>query len=328
MTFHSSTDQTAAEPLTVVVDARQQGDYATITDALKAVKAGTRILVRPGVYKEGIIIDKPVEIIGDGKRDDIVIEAYGKETVVFQANNGRIANLTLRQSGGSNCCGVNITQGRLELEDCDISSQSGPCVTIHGSADPTLHRNSIHDGKSSGVLVYENGQGTLEYNEIFTNDFPGVAIMAGGNPTLCRNRIHDGKSSGVLVCKNGQGTLEYNEIFANAKAGVAIMTGGNPTMRRNRIHDGKEYGVFVDENGYGTLEDNEIFANANDGVAIMTSNPTLRSNRISKNGGWGIWVYKGGGGIFENNDLRGNTKGAWDIAADCEANVQRSGNIE
>lgn len=282
------------------------------------------------MYKEGIIIDKPVEIIGDGKRDDIVIEAYGKETVVFQANNGRIANLTLRQAGGGEWVGVDITKGRLELEDCDISSQSGPCVTINGSADPTLHRNRIHDGKSAGVFVYENGQGTLEDNDIFANANSGVAIMAGGNPTLCRNRIHDGKSSGVLVYENGQGTLEDNEIFANAKAGVVITTGGNPTMRRrNRIHDGKQGGVLVHTNGQGTLEDNEIFANANDGVAIMTgSKPTLRRNRISKNGCWGIFAGEGGGGIFENNDLRDNADGAWRITPDCEANVQRRGNLE
>ncbi|CAK8711012.1 hypothetical protein LDFHOB_00120 [Candidatus Electronema aureum] len=48
--------QPAAKPelSTVVVDAQKQGDYTTITDALKAVKAGDKILVRPGVYKEGI----------------------------------------------------------------------------------------------------------------------------------------------------------------------------------------------------------------------------------------------------------------------------------
>lgn len=73
------------EPPTVIVDAWHRGDYATITEALEAVKPGTRILVRPGLYQEGIVVDKPVELIGDGKRDDIVIEASGKHTVLFQS---------------------------------------------------------------------------------------------------------------------------------------------------------------------------------------------------------------------------------------------------
>lgn len=121
---------------TVVVDQHGQGDYATITEALEAVKAGTRILVRPGVYEEGIVIDKFVEIRGDGERKDIVIEASGKATVLFQANNGRIANLTLRQAVGSKWYAVDIAQGRLELKDCDISSKDFSCVAIHSGADP------------------------------------------------------------------------------------------------------------------------------------------------------------------------------------------------
>ncbi|MCI5195810.1 MAG: hypothetical protein D3919_06175 [Candidatus Electrothrix sp. AW5] len=45
---------------TVIVDQNSRGDYATITEALESVKAGTCILVRPGLYKESIVIDKPV----------------------------------------------------------------------------------------------------------------------------------------------------------------------------------------------------------------------------------------------------------------------------
>ncbi|CAK8710797.1 hypothetical protein GKODMF_02015 [Candidatus Electrothrix gigas] len=74
---------------TVVVDQNSRGDYTTITEALESVKAGVRILVRPGLYKESIVIDKPVEIIGDGDRDKIVIESFGKSAVLFEAKTGK-----------------------------------------------------------------------------------------------------------------------------------------------------------------------------------------------------------------------------------------------
>jgi hypothetical protein len=150
------------EPSTVVVDRQDKGDYETITEALKAVELGSRILVRPGVYSESIVIDKPVEIIGDGDRNEIVIQAYGKYVILFQADNGKITNLTIRQTGGIKGRGVDIAQGRLEMEGCDISSQCNHCVTIHGSANPLLRHNYIHDGRGNGVTVYENGQGKLE----------------------------------------------------------------------------------------------------------------------------------------------------------------------
>lgn len=250
-----------AKPITMMVDQQGKGNYATISDALTAAQAGSQIFVQPGMYKEGILIDKPVEIIGVGERNDIVIEATGKDAVLFKADKGRVANLTLRQTGSDKWYGVNVTQGRLELVDCDISSQGSACVAIHGSADPILRRNRIHDGKSAGVLVYDNGKGTLEDNEIFANKFAGVAISEGGNPTLRRNRIRDGKESGIFIYSNGQGLLEDNEIFANAKAGVSICGDGDPTLRRNRITQNGYAGIGVRYGGGGTFEGNDLQEN-------------------------------------------------------------------
>jgi len=317
------------EPPTRIVDAFHRGDHPTLGDALKAAKPGDRILIRPGLYREGIIIDKPIEIIGDGELGEVVIEAEGKNAVLYKANMGRIANLTLRQIGGGNWYCVDITQGRLDLEGCDITCKSTSCVAIHGGADPRLRHNRIHDSKQAGVVVYKNGLGTLEDNDIFGNAMHGVAIFDGGNPTLRRNRIYDGKMFGVHIFGNALGILEDNDIFSNATAGVAITEGSNPTLHRNRIHDCKINGIYVETKGKGTIEDNDILGNEYCGVAICKGgNPTLRRNRIYKNLYRAIWVYEGGEGIFEDNDLRGNTKGAWDIAADCLDKVKRARNKE
>ncbi len=315
------------EAPTLVVDALHRGDHSTLTDALAAAKPGHRILVRPGLYREGVVIDKPVEVIGDGELGDVVIEATGANVILFKANMGRVANLTLRQAGGEAFYGVDITQGRLDLEGCDITSQGLTCVAIHGGADPRLRRNVIHNGEQAGVAVFGNAQGTLEDNDIFGNTLSGVYIKDGGNPTLRRNRIHDGMGSGVFVHDKGQGTIEDNDIFGNALSGVEIKEEGNPTLRRNRIHDGKQVGVYVNKKGRGTLEDNDIFENRTSGLFVKGGgNPTLRHNRISKNGGHAITIVEGGGGVFEENDLRDNAKGAWLISAESKDRVKRKAN--
>lgn len=208
---------------TVIVDQNSRGDYATITEALEAVKAGTRILVRPGRYMESIVIDKQVEIIGDGDRDDIVIESFGKSVVLFKAKAGSLINLTLRQVGSKGWhggYGVDIAEGKLIMEDCDISSQSDSCVVIR-SADPSLRRCRIHDGKENGIFFSGNGTlGTLEDNDIFANALAGVDI-ASGHPTLRRNRITKNGDVGVKVWSRrspvGGGIFEDNDLRGNAK---------------------------------------------------------------------------------------------------------------
>jgi len=155
----------------------------------------------------------------------------------------------IKQNGGEDWYGVDISQGCLELDGCNITSDSLFCVLVHGSAYPRIYGNTIHDSKGCGILVYENGQGVIEDNDIYGNAFSSVQIMGGGNPTLKRNKIHDGKSDGILVYENGQGIIEDNEIYGNALSGVVIKGGGNPTLKRNKIHDGKSNGILVYKNG-------------------------------------------------------------------------------
>lgn len=321
----------SAGPFARVVDWRAgMGDHTTITDAIAAAHPGERILIRKGLYEGGLTIEKPLELIGEGQPGDVEVRASGADAILFTTSQGHIANLTLRQAGGEGAWyGVDIGAGRLEMEDCDISSQSLACVAIHDGASPILRRNRIHDGASAGVLIYDQGRGLVEDNDIFANSNSGVEIRAGGAPTLRRNRIHDGKSSGVLVWDQGQGLLEDNDILANTYSGVEIKTGGAPTLRGNRIQDSKQNGVYVHDNGQGLVEDNDIVGNAFAGIEIKTGETTaVRGNRIHKNGYEAIWVSEQGGGVFENNDLRDNTRGAWDIAEDSEDKVTRRGNTE
>ncbi|TQK51584.1 F-box protein 11 [Streptomyces sp. SLBN-118] len=313
-----------SEPPTHVVDPYHRGDFATVGAAIKAAQPGDRILVRPGLYEEGLVVDKPLEILGDGPLADIQIRAHDSYVLAFRAGIGRVANLTLRQTGGA-WHGVDITQGRLELEGCDISSQGLAGVAIGNGADPRLRRNQIHGNKQSGVFVRDGGGGTLEDNDITGNTYAGVEIKTGGNPTLRANQIRDNGGGGVYVHDSGMGTLEDNDITGNALAGVTIRTGGSPTLRRNQIRDNRQSGVFVQDSGVGTLEANDITGSALAGVTIKAGgSPTLRGNQIHDNKGGGVFVYDSGVGTLEDNDITGNALAGVEIQAGCSPTLRRN----
>jgi parallel beta-helix repeat protein len=295
------------EPPTHVVDPYQRGNFVAIAEAIEKAKPGDRILVRPGLYTEGLVIDKPLEILGDGPVEDVEVKVQDNDAIVFKANIGRIANLTIRQIGGDGKYNaVDITQGRLDLEGCDISSESQACVLIRNGADPRLRRNRIHDGSAEGVMIYDDTRATLEDNEIFDNADDGVTVMDGSNPTLRRNQIHDNDSFGVN-CNDGSGIFEDNDIASNAGSGMIVQYGSNPVARRNKIHDNGECGVHATGPGRGLFEDNEISGNRFGGFAVSESgNPIVRHNSIHNNKQNGIFVYEEGLGEFENNDIVDN----------------------
>jgi parallel beta-helix repeat protein len=221
-------------PKTIMVDQMYRGDFATITDAIAAADPGSRILVRSGVYDEGLVIDKPLEIVGEGKLGDVIIRATGKSAILFKTARGKISNILIRQNDGGIYYGVDITQGCLELEGCDISSDSRACVAVHGNAYPKIIRNKIHDGKLNGILVDDNGQGVIEDNDIYANDFNGVYIIDNGNPLIRHNKINKNKYFGLLIVDTGAGTIEDNDLRNNASGALGITKGSKALVKRAR----------------------------------------------------------------------------------------------
>lgn len=285
-----------------------RAQFTTISEAVARAPGGARILIAAGHYRESVTIDKPLELIGEGPIEDIIIETETTDTLIFDTNIGVVRGLTLRQrqKDPQDFC-VWVKQGRLELEDCDLSSTGLNCLAVMSNADPRVRRNVIHGAPTGGILICDQGRGTYEDNEIFDNGFAGIEVYEGGDPVVRRNRIYDGKQSGIFVHDDGRGTYEDNEIFRNKLAGISVTKGSEPIMRRNRIYGCDHNGISIYAGGRGTFEDNDIFANEKIGISVREdSDPVFRRNKIYDSKQSGILVSNNGRGIYEENDIHDN----------------------
>ena len=59
-------------PQEFVVTPDGESRFTTLTEALKEAPPGTRISVHPGRYHERLVLEKPVEIVGVGRRQEVV----------------------------------------------------------------------------------------------------------------------------------------------------------------------------------------------------------------------------------------------------------------
>lgn len=230
-----------------------QGDHTTISAAISAAGPGDRIVVRPGAYDEGLRIDRPVQIVGDGPVQDIVVQARGCDAALLTAPIARVANLTFHQAGGEgDWYGIDTGTGRLAVEDCVITSDSLAAVSIRSGADPTLRRNWISSGTAGGILVHADGLGIVEDNDITGSVLTGIEITTGGDPVVRRNRITANAQGGIYVHDGGLGTIEDNDIADNDDAGVEVEAGAHPLVRHNRITGNRRSGIWIHDDGRAT----------------------------------------------------------------------------
>jgi F-box protein 11 len=332
----------------LVVAAAGEADHRSIAAALTAAKPGGRILVRPGVYRESLVLDKPTEIAGDGPREEILLIADNAACLLMRTDNAHVRGLTLRRRAGENVgAAVDIERGTgVVLMDCDITSESSCCIAIYGAeSSPIVRCCRIHDGKTGEIFVYDSGRGTVEDCDITGNASAGVQIRSGGDLTVRGCRIRDHKGFGVVAGldvedesllddapteDNGRGTVEDCDITGNV-TGVGIGRGTDLIVRSCRIRDNEIGGVGVLGNGQGTIEDCDISGNgvgvgAEEGPAIEDIKDEfglkVRACRIHDNKEQGIQIMENGRILVQDCDIYGAALGGVEISTGSDPTVR------
>jgi parallel beta-helix repeat protein len=214
------------------------GQFTSIREAIKHATPGARIEVRPGLYREALVIDKPLQLIGTGPADQVIVESDDNTCLKMHTLHATVQGLVLRggsQVGKTRHHVVDIPKGRLVLEDCRILSGALSCVAVHGaSAHPVLRRCTIRHGKESGVLLFGSSQCLLEDCDINGNAV-GISIRHYACPTIRRCRIYDSVSHGIHSEDYAEGSVEDSEIVDNGHAGVCIDYGSMLVVQRCRV---------------------------------------------------------------------------------------------
>jgi serine/threonine protein kinase len=248
----------------LVVSAAGDGQFTSIGEALRQARPGAIIEVRAGVYAEGLLIDRPVEIMGVGSVDDVVIESSKTSSVLMQAEAAIIRGVTIRchpPASGERYYAVNIPTGRLLLEDCQIISQSLACVAIHGiGTSPILRHCLLRNTVERAIAVYDHARGLIEECEIVGSTMP-VRVSSHANPTFRKCLIHGGRFGGVGIAEQGRGRFEECDIVENGHHGVSVRHSSTTVLWRCRISRNGWNAVSVADNSGATVEHCDLTGN-------------------------------------------------------------------
>lgn len=326
-------DEFADDPsLPLLVSKTNSEGFDTISEALKYVTAGGKIVVEAGVYKESIVLDRQIEIEAVAGPGETIIESVGAPCIIMRAAQASIKGFTIRHLGRTTDkaeAGVHVPQGDFTLENCRISSgAAGPGsagIYVRGAETRLqLSRCIIRDCGCNGISFGDKSKGVVEACIISGCSWACVAISGGSDPVFRRCKIHNGKQAGLFVYSNGRGTVEDCDIYGNALAGVEIKEGGAPLLRRCRLYEGKQSGIYVHTNGSGTIEDCDVYANEKSGVIISEAgSPTIRRCKMRDCKGSGLLVHTNGRGVAEDCEMSGNGVAGVEVKGGGDPLVQR-----
>lgn len=309
-----------------VVDPDGEGDTRTIGEALARAGAGATIAIRSGTYRESLLIDHPVELIGlDASEPPLIAPDAGPCALFTQGGIAR--NLAFRAPTLANpshaptpCL---VLTSDAQILGNRIEGASGPAILVRKGVTVQIRDNVIGSRAGAGIELSEGASGLIAGNEISGIQEMAIVVRSGAEPSVVDNTIED--SGAVVYAEGARGRFANNRLANGRRSAFEVLSGADPLVVDNTFTEPEQAGIFAYDAGRGLFRDNEITGSGLSGVVIMRgAAPDLIGNTIRGNGEHGVIALDGSAGALFGNTIAANE--GFGIAIAPEARITRSRN--
>jgi nitrous oxidase accessory protein len=311
-------------------------DFPLIAPAIAAAAAGDVIRVRGGVYREDLVLDKPLALIGEGRPtlfgtglgSVVIIAAPGCElsgfaiegsgrgetnemdaAVQVRSNDNRVVGNRMRRV----FYGVVVADAmRNEIADNEIQGlrelafgRRGDGIYLFRAPENFVARNRI-SGERDGIYFQYAPRGRAVDN-IVTDSRYGLHDMFSDDAVIARNTFSD-SVVGANIMNSRRIRIERNTISRNRGVpgiGLTLKDCDESTIRNNEI-SGNARGLLLDGSSVNRFTDNTFLANDTAATLFSSAEQNVFSgNQFIDN--WSDLVLSGrDSGTRWSADGRGN----------------------
>lgn len=258
--------------------------FATIQAAVNAASPGDTIVVSSGIYRENIVIDKALNLMGlDGAVSTIIQDpaptsSWGSPGAIVVSINGlgpgRFTGFTIKGNYDVNGAGILVASDGWVIERCIIQN----------------HHFGVNSYAASTDIL----------DNVFRENNP-LAIGAGGYSRVFRNVVFGDNSGGTdheygLFARGH--TVASNNVFANCIEAVNCGGSEDSVAIRNNVitaigdvYDHPQIGIRISHNGDPAIIENNIIAFCSySGIFVSSSSSSIPNgyliayNNVSMNG--------------------------------------------
>jgi nitrous oxidase accessory protein len=299
-----------------VIVVSPHGPVRSLTEAVRRVPAGGRIVVKSGTYREPtIVVDKRVTIVGEGGP---VLDGQGeREIMTVTADSVTVRGLVFRDVGSSyredraairvkEASGCVIDGNRLERAFFGIYlARVSGCRITHNTI---IGHATTEAASGNGIHLWTADHVTIADNTI-SGHRDGIYFEFVHFSDVERNLSEQNLRYGLHFMFSDQ-CRYLDNVFRRNGSGVAVMYTRQVEMTGNRMEQNwgaAAYGLLLKEIADVRLERNVFSRNTTGLMADGTTRLTVVNNRFADNG-WAIRLDANTqAGRVAANDFVGNT---------------------
>jgi nitrous oxidase accessory protein len=295
----------------------EEAPYSSITGAIHNSNEGDTIVVKGGIYKENVLINKSLHLIGENQ--PVIDASYRGDVVRIEADKVMIKGFNIRKSGSDllkedsgiklvNSSGVIIEGNKLEDVIIGIYLYSSPGNTIRNNTSNGRADFSTEEANGNGIHLWKSPNNTIEGNHVVKHRDGIYVEFAPGN-LIKKNHCERNVRYGLHYMYSDDNTFEGN-IFEKNGTGSALMYSKNIVLRNNTFKNN------VGPNGFGMLfkslndsivEEN-LIVNNTVGVFMDDANRNVFTRNIFSQNGWAIDLFSSSNNnTIYANDFLNNT---------------------
>ncbi|WP_354639029.1 right-handed parallel beta-helix repeat-containing protein [Kitasatospora camelliae] len=182
---------------------RRNGEYETLHEALAAAEPGDTLTLRPGTFREPVLLDKAVTLV----------PADGPGTVRLDPPAGTALTVTaaatvhgLVVEGSDTAVPAVLLTGpgtTAELADCRVQTRAAVGVEVTGGARAVLRGCTVGNPAGLGLRVRGEAEARLRDCELTAAGQAGLAVLGGATAHLEDCRLHHASGAGLLLADQG-----------------------------------------------------------------------------------------------------------------------------
>jgi len=197
--------------------------YQTIQEAVNDASSESSIIVKDGIYKENLVIDKTVYLYSEnGPEHSIITAKYSTDHVIeIQKSHTIVEGLSIVGATTYGKAGIFLSSSAkfclIKNNICGIDDQQGNYYGIYAEGTNNTITGNISQFNQYGAFLYCANNNTLHNNIFQFNEKAGSYLYNSQNNILCMNTFRENKVYGLSFRQNSYDNQLYLNEFIKSK---------------------------------------------------------------------------------------------------------------